>query len=222
MEENNRKGPGVFYAVVGVATLVVAIIGATFAYFSATVDPVSDVVKGQTAAPTSATLRVTPVYPTDEGKQGTNGRMLPMNDADLATALGKSCMADDGYVACQVYKVELTNDGNESIYANSELQLTVGTIANLKWQRLTGDVGTFAASGDAVTDVETKTLLGTSNTETIASKAAVTYYFVVWLSNLSENQSVSDAGQSFTGTVSANITNSTGDSTTGLVATFSA
>ena len=35
MEENNRKGPGVFYAVVGVATLVVAIIGATFAYFSA-------------------------------------------------------------------------------------------------------------------------------------------------------------------------------------------
>ena len=35
MEENNRKGTGVFYAVVGVATLVVAIIGATFAYFSA-------------------------------------------------------------------------------------------------------------------------------------------------------------------------------------------
>ena len=36
MDENNRKGPGIFYAVVGVATLVVAIIGATFAYFSAT------------------------------------------------------------------------------------------------------------------------------------------------------------------------------------------
>ena len=35
MDENNRKGPGIFYAVVGVATLVVAIIGATFAYFSA-------------------------------------------------------------------------------------------------------------------------------------------------------------------------------------------
>ena len=33
--EENRKGTGVFYAVVGVATLVVAIIGATFAYFSA-------------------------------------------------------------------------------------------------------------------------------------------------------------------------------------------
>ena len=38
MEENNRKGPGVFYAVMGVATLVVAIIGATFAFFSASAE----------------------------------------------------------------------------------------------------------------------------------------------------------------------------------------
>ena len=33
MENNN--GRGIFYGVIGVATLVVAIIGATFAYFSA-------------------------------------------------------------------------------------------------------------------------------------------------------------------------------------------
>lgn len=34
--ENNNNGRGIFYGVIGVATLVVAIIGATFAYFSAT------------------------------------------------------------------------------------------------------------------------------------------------------------------------------------------
>ena len=33
----NRKGSGIFLGVVSVATLVVAIIGATFAYFSASV-----------------------------------------------------------------------------------------------------------------------------------------------------------------------------------------
>ncbi len=33
--ENNNNGRGIFYGVIGVATLVVAIIGATFAYFSA-------------------------------------------------------------------------------------------------------------------------------------------------------------------------------------------
>ena len=31
----NKNGQGIFYGVIGVATLVVAIIGATFAYFSA-------------------------------------------------------------------------------------------------------------------------------------------------------------------------------------------
>ena len=35
MENNN--GRGIFYGVIGVATLVVAIIGATFAYFSASI-----------------------------------------------------------------------------------------------------------------------------------------------------------------------------------------
>ena len=35
MENNN--GRGIFYGVIGVATLVVAIIGATFAYFSANI-----------------------------------------------------------------------------------------------------------------------------------------------------------------------------------------
>ena len=34
--ENNNNGRGIFYGVIGVATLVVAIIGATFAYFTAT------------------------------------------------------------------------------------------------------------------------------------------------------------------------------------------
>ena len=33
--ENNNKGNGIFLGVIGVATLVVAIIGATFAFFSA-------------------------------------------------------------------------------------------------------------------------------------------------------------------------------------------
>lgn len=36
MMEENKKGANTLYAVIGIATLVVAIIGATFAYFSAT------------------------------------------------------------------------------------------------------------------------------------------------------------------------------------------
>ena len=47
--EENRKGPGVFYAVVGVATLVVAIIGATFAYFASTTNGAAGAAAAQSA-----------------------------------------------------------------------------------------------------------------------------------------------------------------------------
>ena len=40
MENNN--GRGIFYGVIGVATLVVAMIGATFAYFSASISTDGD------------------------------------------------------------------------------------------------------------------------------------------------------------------------------------
>jgi len=44
--ENNGKG--IFYGVIGVATLIVAIIGATFAFFSASIDAEDDEFKGET------------------------------------------------------------------------------------------------------------------------------------------------------------------------------
>lgn len=56
--EENRKGTGVFYAVVGVATLVVAIIGATFAYFSASATNDTDVT-GTTAKGASLAIAIT-------------------------------------------------------------------------------------------------------------------------------------------------------------------
>ena len=49
MENNNRNnGRGIFYGVIGVATLVVAIIGATFAYFSASVTGTNNMLTGST------------------------------------------------------------------------------------------------------------------------------------------------------------------------------
>ena len=46
MEE--KKGQGTLYLVIGIATLVVAIIGATFAYFSAQATAEGDKIQGGT------------------------------------------------------------------------------------------------------------------------------------------------------------------------------
>lgn len=47
--ENNNNGRGVFYGVIGVATLIVAIIGATFAYFAAQTNTNDNAVRASAA-----------------------------------------------------------------------------------------------------------------------------------------------------------------------------
>ena len=49
----NKRGSGIFLGIIGVSTLVVAIIGATFAFFSATASSAEDAV---TAASSSVTM----------------------------------------------------------------------------------------------------------------------------------------------------------------------
>ena len=63
---DNNKGRGIFYGVIGVATLVVAIIGATFAYFTATAANTATI-KGNTAK-VQLSLAVTKISNADETK----------------------------------------------------------------------------------------------------------------------------------------------------------
>ena len=83
MDENNRKGSGVFYAVVGVATLVVAIIGATFAYFSATAEVGGEQIKGNTENLKGAlSVKVSKVnLGTNEERQVASDNLVPSNIA---------------------------------------------------------------------------------------------------------------------------------------------
>ena len=220
MEENNRKGPGVFYAVMGVATLVVAIIGATFAFFSATGATNSDAIQGQTATAASVALSVEQVSPTSESLKGKAGRMVPLTTSDLATALSKDCVDSNGYVACQVYKVTVTNSEAtaDAVRATTTVQLTNGDIANLKWQRLES----ATALDDEFTAVGSHTTASIlqSNTTGITGGSSDVYYFVVWLENLDTDQTNTDAGKTFGGTVVTNIVNADGSEAGRLQATF--
>ena len=102
MENNNGKG--IFYGVIGVATLVVAIIGATFAYFSATTSN-GEVIQGE-AATVGLNLEVTKVS-TDA-----SGGLIPMTDADVSkglagdTATGsKMCVDKNGNICYSGYTI---------------------------------------------------------------------------------------------------------------------
>ena len=147
----NSKGRGIFLGVVSVATLIVAIIGATFAWFSASVGSGENDVN-LTAYQFDARLTVERVFPTAENaskkiipfvpdkvlREGQGDQTNNMNYA-LNEATNK-CVDSSGYLVCSLYKITVTNNGSDAI----ELDGTVTTIETTPTEKGT----TLTANGD--------------------------------------------------------------------------
>ena len=138
MENRNENGRGIFYGVIGVATLVVAMIGATFAYFSAEASTGNG---AMTATAANISLEMgTPVttglkqniIPVDETQDGfaTGGYVgVGKSDSD-AVPDGKNnpknhnCVDDDGNEFCSVYTFTLKNPSTttaQKVYAKMDV-----------------------------------------------------------------------------------------------------
>lgn len=147
----NSKGRGIFLGVVSVATLIVAIIGATFAWFSASLGSGENGVN-LTAYQFDADLTVERVFPTEENasrkiipfvpnkvlREGPENKIDNMNYA-LNEATNK-CVDSSGYLVCSLYKITVTNNGSDSI----ELDGTVTTMETTATETGT----TLTANGD--------------------------------------------------------------------------
>lgn len=151
--EENRKGPGIFYAVVGVATLVVAIIGATFAFFSASASNGTDI-KGTTAQAGGLNLKVTPL--TKGVVDGKTANMIPLNINDTETkneqfaqAITNGCVDKNGNRVCQIYAIKVANKSNTAkIQVTGELSLK-SDAQNVMWKLIElGNVGTYTFTPD--------------------------------------------------------------------------
>ena len=141
----NRKGNDIFLGVVGVATLIVAIIGATFAWFSASVRGANNV------NVSSATLELgftddttnltTLLIPTEEQYAlyaATDPDWIAKNDVvigkdekgDDVTRKGAGlCKDDNGNVICGVYDFTVMNPNTTAMDITAEVISTVNTFA---------------------------------------------------------------------------------------------
>ena len=166
----NGKGNGIFLGIVSVATLIVAIIGATFAYFSATTESNTNAV-GLTAYEFRLTLSVTPVYPTGAAA------LIPLNpttvipnapennNTNLLYALNEAktkCIDDSGLQVCALYKVTIHNSAANEVTLSGTLRTTSNVastedgrapFSNLTYQAVTGshEDNTLALSGTPTT-----------------------------------------------------------------------
>lgn len=116
----NKKGNGIFLGVIGVATLIVAIIGATFAYFSASTNSADNAISVES---TQLSLG----FSDDTTKLKTN--LIPASDTiakfgatDSAHIASKgACIDDNGNEVCGVYDFFVGNPSGttaQKIYAN--------------------------------------------------------------------------------------------------------
>ena len=138
--EDNRKGPGVFYAVVGVATLVVAIIGATFAYFSASASAGENVITGGTNDDLASALSVKVTRVKYNGVDASiSDNLVPAKLDDTTVdgvnkALTAKCV-NSGYTGCHVWKIE-ANTTQDLAEASVLLDLSVTATTKNNWKYL--------------------------------------------------------------------------------------
>ena len=127
----NKKGNGIFLGVIGVATLIVAIIGATFAYFSASTSSANNAISVNS---TQLSLG----YSDDTSKLKTN--LIPATDeiakfgATDTTHINTkgACIDDNGNEVCGVYDFFVGNPSGttaQKIYAN--ITVVTNTFDNL-------------------------------------------------------------------------------------------
>ena len=196
-EREERKGNGIFLGIVGVATLIVAIIGASFAYFSIQASSAEGAVN-LTAYEFSASLSMSEVYPTEKDlipidPMATIAGATAPDNTNLAFALNvrKKCEDDKGYRVCALYEVSVTNSGTEEMVLNGTIvtnennasaERTGGTpFENLQYREVTktGNAYTIGTTAvDLATAVDGVANIGTL---TVPAGETKTTYVLIYL-----------------------------------------
>lgn len=200
MNENNN-GRGLFYGVIGVATLIVAIIGATFAYFSVN----ANIANNSDISGNTVNVSDTTITGTLTRKTPSTVSMVPLKTADLQKGIagegGQQCIDANGAKVCDIYTLTINNTSNAPVSLAGNLTITATDMADLRWSLLES---TDSAAGATAKEVSDTVIVAN---ELLAAKTGTkTYYFVIWFNETDADQNA-QAGKSYTGTVTFTAAN---------------
>lgn len=209
---DNNKSRGIFLGVLSVATLIVSIIGATFAYFVANASGNTGKVQAG-AANVAGTLTL---LETVDYRQN----MIPVTEEIMKTsykrteeATGTGTGRCEGYSAaggntvynlCSIYQFKVSNTASiaQTIYAS--LTANTNTFTNLKYCIFEGEAGT-----SDTTKVACRNMPNAGNTDSNifselipATTGTHTYTLVMYINETEGDQTSADSGKAFTGTIS--------------------
>ena len=213
MENNN--GRGIFYGVMGVATLVVAIIGATFAFFAASANGAAGA-----AAANSANVQGTLEITQDE--QYVAPDLIPAAPATVLASFAQTGNATTNTGKCRGASAA-NHEGNYGMCSYYTFTIkNTSDVATTVYLSLKTDSNNFDDSfkycvyeGTTTTTVakECKTVPKGEEEFTNVNLAATTgtkqYTMVLYYENTDQDQTSTGAGKAYTGTVQAST--SSGD-----------
>ena len=163
MSDNGRDRKGIIYIVVAILTLVVAVVGATFAYFMATQTNTTSLTGN------AATINFGLKVERDESTDQTNGGLIPMSNTMVEQAVkhSKACVDDNGNSVCQIYKITLTNESSASMFLDGYVTLTntteTGTSTDdttakttMRWAQVFKTGSTYSTGGTTGLNADTE------------------------------------------------------------------
>ena len=216
MEENYRKkGPGMLYAIIGVATLLVTIVGSTFAYFSASKTATGTPISGSTHDISPDNFTLTTAKYTFSGATAATTNLVPAEItsgtvAGVNKALTAKCV-NNGYTGCHVWTITAKSTVAVNA-ANIYLDMAVNASDKTSWKYLvyTGSATSASAIKVNATQItKAATTTAVSDDVDIHAGAAMaagtpyTYYVLVWLENTdsAQNTGTTNSLGTYSGTV---------------------
>lgn len=209
---DNNKSRGIFLGVLSVATLIVSIIGATFAYFVASANGKENAVQAGTAN-VAGTLTLTETVDYRQNMIPVTETLMKTSYKRTEAATGTGTGRCEGYSAaggntvynlCSIYQFTVSNSASiaQTIYAS--LTANTNTFANLKYCIFEGEAGTTDTEKVACRNMPAK---GTTDSNVFselipATTGTHTYTLVMYINETSEDQTTADSGKTFTGTIS--------------------
>ena len=225
---DNNKSRGIFLGVLSVATLIVSIIGATFAYFVANTSGNTGKVQAG-AANVAGTLTLLEVVDYRQNMIPVTEEIMKASYKRTGEVTGNGTGRCEGYSAaggntvynlCSIYQFTVSNKASiaQTIYAS--LTANTNTFTNLKYCIFEGEAGTSDTTKVACRDMPTA---GTADSNIFseviqATTGTHTYTLVMYINETEGDQTTADSGKAFTGTISITSSDGTNKMTGALTA----
>lgn len=214
MENNNGKG--IFYGVIGVATLVVAIIGATFAFFASTAN-------GAPGAAAANSANVSGKLEVAQDGQYVAPDLIPAAPATVLASFGQTGDAsantgkcrgasqanhEGNYGMCSYYTFTIKNTADVATTVYLSLKTDTNTFQGTDFKYCVYEGNTTATVTQACKSVPTGEEQFTS-VNLAAGTGTKQYTMILYYENTDTDQTSEGSGKAYTGTVMAST--SSGD-----------